>query len=354
MRPKLPIAELERRRRLAVARVQEGHSPQEVADFLGVHVRSVFRWLAAFRDQGRRGLRAIRHPGPEPKLTGRQEAQVRRWLRKPASDYGFPTELWTSKRLATLIQQRFGVAFNANYLCAWLRRRNFSPQKPRRVPRERDEEKVHAWLHEHWPSVLREAAQRQAHLVWIDESGYLLAPLLRRTWGVRGQTPVFRQRARHRDKVSAIAAFTLSPAGRRRGLYFQTYPKEYINNVKVAAFLRQLLRQVRGPVIVVWDGGNMHKGDPIRKILADYPRMRVERLPAYAPELNPVEHLWGFTKYGQLANYAAHDIASLHETVLERLRAAQRDPRRIARCFAASDINTSLVTATQPQLAMAA
>ncbi len=132
-------------------------------------------------------------------------------------------------------------------------------------------------------------------------------------------------------------------------MYFQTYPKESINNLKVAAFLRRLLRHLRGPVIVVWDGGTMHKGEPIRHVLADYPRLRVERLPAYAPELNPVEHLWGQTKYGQLANYAANDVAELDDVVQERLRDAQQDPQRIASCFAASTIDT-----TQPQLAMAA
>jgi transposase len=349
MRPKLPIGELERRRRLAVERVHEGYTPQEVADFLGVHVRSVYTWLAAFRDRGARALDPIRHPGPKPKLNGRQEAQVRHWLRQPATHYGFPTELWTSKRLAAQIRQRLGVAFNSNYLCDWLRRRRFSPQKPRRLPRERDEEEIARWVRVDWVQLQQQAAQTKAHLVWIDESGYLLAPLLRRTWAPRGQTPILRQRARHRDKVSALAAFTLSPGGRRRGLYFQTYPREYINNVKVAAFLRRLLRHLRGRVIVVWDGGNMHKGEPIRQVLADYPRLRVERLPAYAPELNPVEQLWGQTKYGQLANYAAHNVAELDEVVQERLSQTQKDPHRIASCFAGAALDTK-----HPQMALAA
>src|SRR5208282_394752 len=260
MRPKLPTHELERRRRLAVVRIGEGYSAQEVAEFLGVHIRTVRRWMAAFRAQGGRGIEAIRHPGPTPRLNRRQQGQVCRWLRQPASHYGFPTELWTCKRLAILIKQRLGVSYNPRYLCEWLHNHGFSPQKPRRVPRERDEDKIKHWLKEDWSRIQNHAAKTKAHLVWIDESGYMMAPLLRRTWGLCGKTPVLRQRARHRDKVSVIAAFTLSPAGRRQGLYFQTYPKEYINNVKVAAFLRQLLRHLRGNVIVIWDGGNMHKG----------------------------------------------------------------------------------------------
>jgi transposase len=334
---------------LALARLRDGYSPEEVADFLGVHLRTVFRWLARYRAHGPRGLLTVPHPPVKTKLDRRQENQVLRWLRQPATAFGFPTELWTSKRVAALIRQRFGVSFNANYLCTWLRRRQFSPQKPRRVPRERDEEEIARWLRADWPRLRRHARARAAHLVWIDESGYLLAPLLRRTWAPRGQTPVLRQRARHRDKVSVLAAFTLSPRRRRQGLYFQTYPQEYINNVKVAAFLRRLLRHLRGPVIVVWDGGGMHKGDPIRQVLADHPRLRVERLPAYAPDLNPVEYLWNQTKYGQLANYAAPDVTALHDVVDQRLRTMQDDPDRIASCFAAAAIDT----AEQP-MAMAA
>jgi transposase len=349
MKTQTLTSERERRRLLAIQRLDDGYSADEVADFLGVHLRTVFRWLARYRAHGQRGLRTRPHPPVKTKLDRRQENQVLRWLRKPATTFGFPTELWTSKRLAALIQQRFGVSFNSNYLCTWLKRRRFSPQKPRRVPRERDEEEIARWLAEDWPRLQHQAFQTDAHLVWIDESGYLLAPLLRRTWAPQGQTPVLRQRARHRDKVSAVAAFTRSPRRHRQGLYFQTYPKEYINNVKVAAFLRQLLRHLRGNVIVIWDGGNMHKGEPIRQVLADYPRLRLERLPAYAPELNPVEYLWNQTKYGQLANYAAANVAALHEVVDQRLQAMQGDPCRIASCFAAAAIDTK-----QSPMAMAA
>jgi transposase len=346
---KTPTPRPASRRQLAVERLNDGYGPQEVADFLGVHVRTVFRWLAAYRARGPRGLLTAVHHGPRPKLSRRQDAQVLRWLHKPATAFGFPTELWTSKRLAQLIKHRFGVSYNSNYLCTWLRRRRFSPQKPRRVPRERDDEDIDRWLHDLWPRLQQQAIRTNAHLVWIDESGYLLAPLLRRTWAPRGRTPLLRQRARHRDKVSTIAALTLSPCRGRHGFYFRTYPKEYINNVKVAAFLRHLLRHLRGPVIVIWDGGTMHKGEPIRQVLVDHPRLRVERLPAYAPELNPVEYLWNHTKYGQLANYAAADVAALSDVVNGRLEAVRNDRQHMASYFAKAMPDT-----TKPPLTMAA
>lgn len=72
----------------------------------------------------------------------------------------------------------------------------------------------------------------------------------------------------------------------------------------MAEFLRELLRHLRGKVIVIWDNGSMHKGEAIRGVLRDFPRLSLERLPPYAPDLNPVEWLWSYLKYGEMANFA--------------------------------------------------
>ena len=97
--------------------------------------------------------------------------------------------------------------------------------------------------------------------------------------------------------------------------------------------VRDLLRHLRGPVILVWDNGNNHKGPPIQKLLADYPRLTIERLPPYAPDLNPVEQLWQHLKVGHLANYAAPDIQTLDDKALDFLATAKFDRERLLSCF---------------------
>jgi putative transposase len=94
---------------------------------------------------------------------------------------------------------------------------------------------------------------------------------------------------RHRDKVSTIAAVSVAPTRRWIGLYFRTDPVTYVNAATVVSFLRHLLRHLRGPVIAVRDDGSNHRGPLIRELLRRYPRIHLERLPAYAPDLNPVE-----------------------------------------------------------------
>ena len=171
----------------------------------------------------------------------------------------------------------------------------------------------------------------------IDECGLFLNPLVRRTWAPIGQTPVLDCWGRHRDKVSVIAALSLSPVARRLGLYFQTDPKDYFNTARVVEFLRELLRHLRGRVIVVWDGGSNHKGPALRQFLARHPRLSVERLPAYAPELNPVEAVWGWLKYSRLANYVPADVQGLEDAAQDELCHLKHDDL-LYKLWGASDL----------------
>jgi transposase len=153
MRTKGSPAELEHRRLLAVQRVLEGYSVQEVAEFLGVDGSSVRRWRHHFRHGGFGNLAARSVPGRPRKLSTTQEKIVRRWLAEPPEDFGFATGLWSCRRLAQLVAQEFGVGLHPHYLSAWLRERGFTPQLPQRVPRERDPKVIAGWLANEWPRI---------------------------------------------------------------------------------------------------------------------------------------------------------------------------------------------------------
>jgi transposase len=165
-----------------------------------------------------------------------------------------------------------------------------------------------------------------------------MAPLVRRTLAPAGRTPVLEQKASHREKVSLAAALCISPIKGRLSLRFRTYPKAYVNNERTAEFLRGLLRQLRGRVIVVWDRGNMHKGPPIRKLLADFPRLELRSLPPYAPELNPVEQLWQHLKWVRFVNFAALDVRQLDVAVRRRLHQIKRQTNRLRSFLKAADL----------------
>jgi len=146
-------SELEARRRLAVARVNEGWAQADVAAFLGVSTRAVGKWMAAYRAGGEEGLKARPRTGAKPKLSKRQERSVLTWVAKSPRAFGYPDDLWTTRRLAEVIAKRYGVRFNSNYLAAWLTRRDYSPQKPAVRAVERDEPAIARWVAEDWPRI---------------------------------------------------------------------------------------------------------------------------------------------------------------------------------------------------------
>jgi transposase len=122
-----------------------------VAAFLGVSTRAVGKWMAAYRADGDEGLRARPRPGAKPKLSKRREEAVLSWIAGSPRAFGYPDDLWTTRRLAEVIEKKYKVRFNSNYLAEWLTRRGYTPQKPEVRAVERDEPAIARWAAEEWP-----------------------------------------------------------------------------------------------------------------------------------------------------------------------------------------------------------
>lgn len=155
-----------------------------------------------------------------------------------------------------------------------------------------------------------------------------------------------RVRAKQRDKVSVAAALTLSPTRGHVSLRYQTYPDQYVNSELYAGFLRNLLWHVPGDLVLLHDGGTMHKGPPIRAVMAAFPRLHVYPLPPYAPELNPPEYLWTYEKYHRLANFVPLSVPQIDRTLCAEMDEVCHDQHRLKTFFASSPLpwnNTTLV-----------
>jgi hypothetical protein len=185
----------------------------------------------------------------------------------------------------------------------------------------------------------KKARRQDARIALIDESGLLMAPLTRRTWAPRGRTPEQVQKSGTREKVSVASALWLSPRRDRLGLYSKTLPNGYFDSWHVAAFLEAMLGEVPGRFVVVWDGGPMHKGDPIRDLVEHFSaRLSLERLPPYAPMLNPIEFLWSWLKGERLSNFGPRDAHEIDGRVIAELGAIHEDQAFLRNLFHASDL----------------
>ena len=161
--------------------------------------------------------------------------------------------------------------------------------------------------------------------MFLDESGFMLTPTVRRTLAPRGKTPILKSWDRH-DRISAISAITVSPKRRRLGLYFHLLPDDAnVHGEDTVAFLKRLRRHLRGPMAVLWDRGNVHdRAKVVRAYRAKHPEVVTEPLPSYAPETNPDEGVWGHTKHGRLANFTPEDTAELRSVLMAELERLHR------------------------------
>jgi transposase len=317
MRTPGTAAEREFLRKRAVAAVRQGQSPSAVARAFGVHRVSLHRWLRQAQVPGGLDAKPVRRASA---LSDGQLRQLEALLLQGASRHGWPNDLWTAARVTEVIRRHFGVALHPEYVRKLLKRRlGWTSQKPQVEAKERDEEGIRRWKQEGFPRIAGEAQRRGAHLVFLDESCFQLTPTVRRTLAPRGQTPILPCWDR-RDKISAISAITLSPKDYLPGLYFQLLPdKENFHGAEVVAFLKELKRHLRR-FTVIWDRSNIHKkSGVVQEFLARHPSVVSEDFPGYAPELNPDELVWCWTKYGRLSNYAAPDVGALRERVQQEL-----------------------------------
>jgi putative transposase len=165
-----------------------------------------------------------------------------------------------------------------------------------------------------------------------------MLPVLRRTWAPCGVTPTLPVRARSHEKVSGIGALIVSPRRRRITLALALHPRRNIRGPQVRRVLQHLARHVRGPVVLLWDRGLAHQHRVVTAWLRAHRRWHLVWLPPYAPELNPVELLWGYLKYGRLANLAPDSVDEICRHVRRERRRLARRPSLLKSFFRHSDL----------------
>lgn len=152
-RPKGTAEELERRRRRGMRLLDEGRTLGEVAEIIGCEPSSVMRWRDARERAGDKGLKVRKAPGRPRKLSEAQSERLVELLLEGAVAQGYRTELWTTQRIAEVIEEEFGVSYHPDHVGRVMRRLGWSPQKPLRRALERDEEAIERWRRETWAEV---------------------------------------------------------------------------------------------------------------------------------------------------------------------------------------------------------
>lgn len=175
----------------------------------------------------------------------------------------------------------------------------------------------------------KNAARVGAALVFLDESGFLMMPLVRRTWAPAGQTPFLHHRTNSYRKVSAIAALVVSPRRDRVRLLFRLHPKVNITAGRVVSFLQHLSRHCQCPIFLIWDRFMPHRARRVRDYILGKKHWHAIFLPAYAPELNPAENVWCYLKTNAMANETPYELEDLTRSARCHGRSLQRSGSKL-------------------------
>jgi transposase len=296
------------RRLQALHLKEEGWHRRDVAEALDVTERSVSRWSSIARDCGPQGLLSASIPGRPPVLSLQQRQWVPELLAHGAEAYGFRGTAWTCGRIAKVIQEEFGVTYDKSNVSRLLKQLRWTPQMPIQRASQRDEAAIDDWRNQGWPRLLSESRTERRTLVFVDEAGFYLLPSVMKTYAPRGHTPVLRAKLA-RDHLSVMGGMT--PAGRIYTLSRQ----ESLNGSHSVEFLVHLQRVADERLLVVWDGSPIHRRILVREFVSGmHGKVRLEMLPAYAPDLNPWdEGGWNHLKNVEMRHLVCKDLEDLHE-----------------------------------------
>src|SRR5680860_371239 len=333
----LDHATLEVLRLRAVDHVEAGAHPEDVAETLGMHRKTVYGWLAKARQGGRDALLAKAIPGRPPKLSGRQMRRVYELVvGSDPRQLKFEFALWTRGMVRELIRREFGVGLSAVSVGRMLKALGLSAQKPLYRAWQADPDAVAAWKQTEYPKIAAEAKKAGATVYFADEASVRSDYHAGTTWAPVGKTPVVATTGA-RFSVNMISAVTAKGA-----LRFSII-EGTLTSAKFIDFCKRLLHDASGPVYLILDGHPVHRSKAVREFAESTSgQLRLFRIPAYSPQLNPDEWVWKNVKHDRVGKTGVAGPDHFKALAVQALRRLQRMPHLVRGFFA--DPNLAYIT----------
>jgi transposase len=311
-------------RERAVEAISQGLPMGKVADAYGIDRTTLYRWMVRKRTVGLLRKAGSGRPRLLQELTAEQLVKV---ILKPATSYGYETDLWTIGRVHQIIQEEYQTQISQDTIWRRLREAGLTYQKPERQYFQVDEDARKEWMRLDAPKIRRAVRKHDALLYFQDEANVSLTAFLGKTWAPRGQTP--RQKVTGtRGGVAAISA--INGSGR---LLFKLHEKR-ICSEEVIDFLGQMLHHhKKRHLVVVMDQAPPHTSKKTMGYVAAQPRLHVFHLPKYSPDWNPDEKVWNHLKHQELKGHQAKTKPELRELTEAKLKTMSEKPSLLRGIF---------------------
>lgn len=303
----------------------------DIADSFGVTRQAVYRWLNKEKETGKRSLKSTKAPGPDFHLTDNQFKKLLSLIRRPASELGYSTDLWSGPRIRHLIKHKFKIEYHPKHMPRLMKNLGLELKFPERRALEQDTKALRKWKKERFPEVQKIAKKKRALLFYADESIISLIPYVGKTWTFPNKKTIVRVSGKRGQNIGVTAA--VNQQGR---LCFElTKDKETFTAKIFIRFLKKLMRQFPDRfIIVIVDGAPTHTAKLVQNFEQENRKiLQIEILPAYSPELNPTEKCWRFLKTKKLDGSMAIDKDELRDKTKKHMREIKKDKERMASFF---------------------
>lgn len=323
-------AALYEKRKNAVEAVQRGEPVSLVARTHHVPLRTVFHWLARYRQGGWHALREGQRSGRPRKVN----AELMAWL-YDAITLGDPRQyqlafcLWTLTIIRLVLKKEHGVALSKSAVCRLLQQMGLTPQRPIYRSYKQDPQELEKYLKRTFPQLRRLAKRIGAEIYFVDESAVRSDHHRGTTWGAIGETPVVEDSG---DRFGLKLISAVSPRGDMRFAVIEGR----MNSDKFIEFLKKLHTDAGKPIIVIADNASYHSSGKVQKFAKESQAIHLGWLPKYAPELNPDEQVWNQAK-ARLAKLFIDSAESMKQSVLNIMRSIQKQRRLIQSFFQLKD-----------------
>lgn len=315
-------------RKRGVASVQQGQSPELVAQALGINRVTIYGWLARYRQGGWGSLAAKKRGGRTPKLDGK----ALRWVYNTVTNKNplqlrFTFALWTAKMVGEIIYQRFHIKLSKASVCRLLNQLGLTPPRPVWRAYQQKPEDVGRWLQTEYPRIKTLARTHKALIFFGDEAGVRSDHHAGTTWGAKGKTPVV-------SSTGARFGLNLFSAVSAQGEFRFMTVRGRIGAAQFIEFIKRLLHGSERMVFLIVDGHPVHKAKQVTRFVKSIKdRFRLFFLPPYSPELNPDEGVWNDLKNNALGRQCITSPDGLHDAVISHLRFIQKSPARVCSYF---------------------
>jgi transposase len=319
-------------RQQAIRLRRAGKRVKNISAYLGVHRNTIRRWYWEYEQYGEPGLYQQvrgRQLGDGRILNPDEEAEIQRAMQGHfPEDYGIDSALWTRRAVRGLIEQRCGIRMAIRTVGEYLRRWGYTPKKPLKRAYEQDPDAVQEWFEVRYPAIVQRAEQQGATIEWGDEAGLSSNEYGGRGYAPRGENSEVRPSEHQRCRINYIAS--LSNHGRVR---FMLYLCKFTATVFID-FLQRLIQHRSAKLFWIGDRHPVHEKPEVQRWMECHAQqIELFSLPAYCPELNPVEYLNNSVKQGVHDKSPTRNLEQLKQRVLSELHKLQKLPELIRNYF---------------------